>query len=979
MTKKKKRNFLLVGIIFAAFLLFLALVNFFTDWLWFKEMGYVSVFFKELFTKLIYGVPAFVVLTVVCYFYLMSMKKGYYKKIGGYDMEEPEKKVNRVALLISGLFGIIAGFSIANKLWFQILQFMNSTDFNITDPIFSKDVSFYIFRLEFITLVNGILISLLIAFAVINVIYYLALFRLRKPQFFDEVAGPNEEEPSGRNQSRQQPPFGGMFGQMFGGNGQGSPFGGNSQGAPFGGQRGASRLNRDTLSRLIGIAGHQFRVLGVLLFLMIAFHYYLKQFTLLYTSSSGVVYGAGFADINITLWVYRLLIVLSLVAAVMFVLGLNKRKLKTVLIVPVIMVGVSILGGLSTMLVQNLIVSPDEINKEYPYLENNIAFTRYAYDLQDIKIREFAADNTLTTADILNNMGTISNIRINDYEPALKFYNQTQSIRLYYEFTDVDVDRYIINGEYTQTFLSAREIDETAIGDQWLNQHLKYTHGYGITLSRVDKVTDNGQPDMLIDSIPPVSDVAEIEITRPEIYFGENSRNYIVVNTDEREFDYPSGESNVYSEYEGDVGIPMTFFNRLLFAIREGSLKLLVSTNISSDSKIVINRNIMDRVQTIAPFLIYDEDPYIATVDGNLYWIIDAYTTSSYYPYSEPFTNTTSINYIRNSVKVVIDAYNGDTSFYVVDTEDPVALTLQKIYPDLFHNICDLSESVRAHLRYPNNLFTIQANVYTKYHMTDVNVFYQNEDGWNIANEIYGTEETAMVPTYYILKIPGEEKAEFITSIPYTPSGKDNMTALLIARNDGENYGDLVLFQLPKDRIIYGPRQIEARINQDTRIAQDFTLWSSAGATYARGNMFVIPIEDSLIYVEPIYLESANSSLPEVKRVIIYYNEKIVYEETLAEALDAMFGPGTSSGYVEELPSGGDDAEEPGVGGTDTLDMEQLAELANEAFANAVAAQQNGDWTAYGQYLEQLAEYLAQMVTDTSAAETDTLDAVPIQ
>ena len=883
------------------------------------------------------------------------MKKGYYKKIGGYESLEPEKKVNRAALILSAIFGLIAAIPVANKLWFQMLQFANSTDFNIADPIFGYDVSFYIFKLEFISEINNILIPIIIGFAVLNIIFYLLLFRYRKPYFLDEVEPPRQE----RQQEQNNNPFGQFFG---GGQGGQSPFGGQGMFGSMMGNGGGSRLNKDTLSRLVGIAGRQFRVLGVLLFLMIALHYFLKQFTLLYTTSSGVVYGAGFTDINITLWVYRILIVLSLVAAVMFVIGMNKRSLKKVIMVPVIMIGVSIAGSLVSMLVQNLIVTPDEINKEYAYLENNIEFTRYAYDLQDIEVREFPADNNLTSADIANNMQTISNIRINDYEPALKFYNQTQSIRLYYQFNDVDVDRYMVNGEYTQTFLSAREIDESAVTDQWMNSHLKYTHGYGVTLSRVDKVTDSGQPDMMIDSIPPVSDVEEITIERPEIYFGESTNNYVVVNTDEPEFDYPSGDNNVYTEYEGTAGINMTLLNRILFSIREGSLNLLVSTNIDSDSKILVNRNIMQRVQTIAPFLTYDDDPYIVTVDGKLYWIIDAYTTSSYYPYSEPFAEGTSVNYIRNSVKVIIDAYNGDTDFYIVEDDDPIAQTYQKIYPNLFKDLEEMPDSLRAHLRYPNTLFTIQAQTYAKYHMTDVNVFYQNEDRWDIAKEIYGTEETTMVPTYYITKIPGEAEAEFITNIPYTPSGKDNMTALLIARNDGENYGDLLLFQMPKDRTIYGPRQIEARINQHTEIAQDFTLWSSAGSTYTRGNIFVIPIENSLIYVEPIYLESANSSLPEVKRVIIYYNEKIAYENTLAEALDSMFGEGASSGYeqISTPPSTSDDPEAPVVDNAPS--MNELADLANEAFNNALNAQKEGDWSAYGKYLDELQDYLSQMV-----------------
>ena len=953
--KKKKSVLLIVGIVVVVLLILLALVNFFTDWIWFGEMGYTSVFWKELLTKLTYGVPIFVILTIGCYFYLQAMKKGYYKKIGGYESLEPEKKVNRAAGIISAIFGLIAAIPISNRLWFQMLQFANSTDFNITDPIFGYDVSFYVFKLEFITEINNILIPIIIGFAVVNIIFYLMLFRYRKPYFLDEVEPPRQE----RRQEQNNNPFG----QFFGGQGGQSPFGGG-QGGMFGmGGGSGSRLNKDTLSRLVGIAGNQFRVLGVLLFLMIGLHYFLKQFTLLYTSSSGVVYGAGFTDINVTLWVYRILIVLSIAAAVMFVIGLNKRSLKKAIMVPVIMIGVSIVGSLVSLLVQNLIVTPDEINKEYAYLENNIEFTRYAYDLQDIEVREFPADNTLTSEDIANNMQTISNIRINDYEPALKFYNQTQSIRLYYQFNDVDVDRYMVNGEYTQTFLSAREIDESAVTDQWMNSHLIYTHGYGITLSRVDKVTDSGQPDMMIDSIPPVSDVEEITIDRPEIYFGESTNNYVVVNTDEPEFDYPSGDSNVYTEYEGTAGINMTLLNRILFAIREGNINLLVSTNIDSDSKILINRNIMDRVQTIAPFLTYDEDPYIVTVDGKLYWIIDAYTTSSYYPYSEPFAENTSVNYIRNSIKVIIDAYNGDTDFYIVEDDDPIAQTYQKIYPALFKDLDEMPESLQAHLRYPNTLFSIQAQTYAKYHMTDVNVFYQNEDRWDIAKEIYGTEETTMVPTYYITKIPGEEEAEFITNIPYTPSGKDNMTALLIARNDGEHYGELLLFQMPKDRTIYGPRQIEARINQHTEIAQDFTLWNSAGSTYTRGNIFVIPIENSLIYVEPIYLESANSSLPEVKRVIIYYNERIAYENTLAEALDAMFGEGASSGYEEitgptDTPS--DDPEAPPVD-NGALGLSELADLANEAFNNALDAQRNGDWAAYGEYLDELEGYLNQM------------------
>ncbi|MDD4799188.1 MAG: UPF0182 family protein, partial [Clostridia bacterium] len=844
---------------------------------------------------------------------------------------------------ISLAFGVVLAIAAANKLWFEFLQFTNSTDFNLLDPIFNKDVSFYILKLDFIKGLNEMFIGALIGFAIVIFVYYMLLLSLRRPQIFEEVPHYDENENNLH---------------FINGAGGGNPFGDFAKVFGQGGRpkKTKKQLDKGNMSELLSLTSGHIKVLGVLFFLSMGLAFYLKQFDLLSTNSVGVVYGPGFTEINITLWVYRILMALSVAAAGGFVWGLQQRSIKKILIIPALMLAVSLLGALGATLVQSLVVSPDELNKEAQYLDNNINFTRNAYNLQDITVQSFAAKNILKKEDILNNTETISNIRINDYEPAEKFYNQTQSIRLYYKFFDVDVDRYMVNNEYTQTFLSAREIDESKTTEQWLTQHLKYTHGYGITLSRVDKVTESGQPDMLIDSIPPVSEVEEIQITRPEIYFGEATNSYIVVNTDEKEFDYPSGDNNVYTIYDGTAGIKLNFINRLLFAIREQSLKLLVSTNINKDSKIVINRKINERVEKIAPFLEYEQDPYIVTVDGKLYWFIDAYTTSNNYPYSEPYAEQTSINYVRNSIKVVIDAYNGDVSYYIVDDKDPIAQTLANIYPDLFKSYEEMPESLRAHIRYPDTLLAIQSQVYAKYHMTDVNVFYQNEDGWSIATEIYGTEEALMTPKYYIMKLPGEEKAEFISSVPYTPSGKYNMTALFVARSDAPNYGDLILYQLPKDRIIYGPRQIEAQINQHTEIAQDFTLWSSAGSIYSRGNMFIIPIEDSIMYVEPIYLESANSSLPEVKRVIVYYNERIAYAATLAAALDQMFGSGTGDFLQGGPPS---DTSVPITDSENSvLDFNTIILKANEAYNNAIKAQQNGNWASYGEYLNELGKYL---------------------
>lgn len=519
----------------------------------------------------------------------------------------------------------------------------------------------------------------------------------------------------------------------------------------------------------MNIASGQLSLLGVIFFIMIALNFLLKQFDLLH-AHTGAVYGAGFTDVNVTLWVYRVLAVLALFGAVTVVHHIRKKQFKKILTIPVIMIIIGAVGIGAGYLVQNFIVSPDEINKEAQYLERNIEYTQYAYQLNDVEEKSFAADNNLTSEDIVNNPETINNIRINDYQPVNTFYNQTQSIRQYYKFNDVDVDRYMIDGELTQTYLSTREIDEEKINQTWLNRHLKYTHGYGITLSRVDSVTASGQPDVLIKNIPPESSVEEITVDRPEIYFGELSDDYILVNTSEDEFDYPEGSSNKYTQYEGTAGIKMNLFNRILFSIKERSMKILVSSNIKSDSKIVINRDVVERVKKIMPYLSYENDPYTVVADGKIYWMMDAYTTSSYYPYSEPYDGKIGgTNYIRNSVKVVVDAYNGTTDFYIVDENDPIAMTFQQIYPKLFKSIDQMPESLQAHIRYPNTLFNIQAGVYSRYHMEDVKVFYQNEDVWDIANEIYGTEQQVMEPNYYVVKLPGEKDAEFINSIPYTP------------------------------------------------------------------------------------------------------------------------------------------------------------------------------------------------------------------
>ncbi len=918
--------------------IFFSLANFITDWMWFAEMGYVDVFLKQLVTELEVGIPAFIIITILMKIYLGRIRKSYFKDIISHE-ETDMKKLNRNTNILAVLFGLIASFVFVSKLWFGLLQFANATDFDTKDPLFNFDISFYIFKLDFLSVLSEILIGLIIAFLLLTAVYYIMLISMHRPDTtYEEI--PESE--------MQDNPFGdSVFGKVF-------------EKAKGSAPSGSTRVKSENFHQLMNIASRQITVMGILFFLMLGFNFFLNQFDLLH-SHTGVVYGAGFVDVNIKLWMFRVLMALAVVGAVLMVVFMKKKQYLKLLAVPAIMIAVGIIGAGASFITQNFVVSPDEISKESEYLANNIKYTQAAYDLKDIDIRAFSAENNLTSEDLDKNTETVSNIRINDYQPVKTFYNQTQSIRQYYMFNDVDVDRYKINGELTQTYLSAREIDEDKISDTWMNRHLKYTHGYGATLSRVNKITASGQPDVLIGNIPSKSSVPnDIAIDNNAIYFGEKTNDYIVVGTDEQEFDYPDGESNQYTNYQGNAGISMNLLNRILFSIREGSLKMLVSTNIDSDSKIIINRNVMDRIKTIMPYLMYDGQPYMVTVGGKLYWIADAYTTSSNYPYSEPYSvNDVPVNYIRNSVKVVVDAYNGDTNFYIADKTDPIIQTYAKIYPTLFKSIDDMDSQLREHVRYPQTMMTVQSKVYGKYHMNDVNVFYQNEDAWDIANETYGTETQKMIPNYYIYKLPGEQKAEFVSSIAYTPKSKQNMTGLLVARNDGENYGKLVLYEFPKSKTIYGSEQVEAMIDQNAEISKEFSLWNSSGSKYTRGHLFIVPIEDSILYVEPVYLEATNSSIPEVKRVILVYGDKIAYKETLGEAIESMFG---KSNAAEQNKA---DGKESSSSGTTTQSSEpsqsSLITQAQEAFDKAQNAQKNGDWAGYGEYIKQLGETLKKL------------------
>ncbi|MCF0140539.1 MAG: UPF0182 family protein [Mogibacterium sp.] len=945
---------MLVVLIFVAFVV---LVGFITDWLWFKDLGYSSVFWKKYITEIAIAVPVFIVTGLLMRFYLRTLKNGYFREIESHEIPNA-KKLNVISWALSAVFAFAVAYYCSTETWLDLLKFLKSTSFSLKDPLFGLDISFYIFKLGYLTTVNNIVLATVIGMVVVTLIYYAILLTERTPDFLkreDDFDSVEEEEPE-QPEQEQFNPFNGTpfekFGRNFGG---GAGGGAGGQGPTFG--KGKSKrtleVNNENVGHLLHIARGKLTVLGIIFYLMLGVEFFLRQFNLLH-NHSGAVYGAGFTDVNITLWLYRIIMVLSVVGAVTLAIHMKKGDFKKLVRVPVAMIAVFAIGIGAGVFVQNLIVSPDEINKETKYLKDNITYTRYAYDLDDIDVQPFAADNAISAGVISDNAETLTNVRINDYAPVETFYNQTQSIRQYYHFNDVDIDRYTFNGSVSQTYLSAREIDETKISNTWINKHLKYTHGYGVAVSQVNAVTSSGQPDVIVGNIPPESVEGTVEITRPEIYFGELTDDYIIVNTKEQEFDYPDGSDNKYTEYEGTTGVKLGLLNRILYSIREGSIKILVSGNITKDSKIIYYRNVVQRIEKIMPYLSYEEDPYMTVVDGKLYWILDAYTTSSYYPYSEPYSGEYgSTNYIRNSIKVVVDAYNGNVDFYVVDESDPIAMTYQKIYPKLFKSFDKMSDEMKSHIRYPNTLLKIQAGVYGKYHMDQVKVFYQKEDLWDIAHQIYGTEEVEMEPSYYVLKMPDNDKAEFINMVPFTPKSKQNMTAVLMARNDGDRYGDIVVYTMPKNKTVYGPMQIEAQIDQNTEISKEFSLWNSSGTKYSRGDLFVIPIGTSLLYVEPVYLEASKGAIPEVKRVIVAYGDTIAYESTFGEALMSLFGGSYEEGATS---SSSDDS-----GASTTTSTADLVKKAQEAYDNAVAAQQAGNWAKYGEYLKELERYLNQL------------------
>jgi len=924
---KNKNRFFIIGLIIILFVVinsFGSLIKFSTDYKWFSEIGYTETFLTKIKAQFSIGVPLFIVLTLLLIVYLSNLKKKFYKESEIIDTQH-DKKIKFGFYVISALIGLMLTISIVSTLWFEILQYINAEKFNIVDPIFGHDIGFYIFNLPLINTLVSFIINILFLLIVVTVLFYgyLALQKSIK-----NVSGQFED------MSQFNPS------QLF----------------DF-----SSLLNKKFITQII----NHLSLIGSLVFIFLGIKFFLKCYDLLY-SQLGRVFGAGYTDILITLNLYRVLSVGCIIAAITFFIGARKRNLKFALVVPASLIIISILGTGLSGVIEKFIVEPDQLSKETKYMEYSINSTQDAYGLKDVNKIAFPADNNLTREDLEKNKEVIDNIKINDQEPLIQVYNQLQGIRPYYTFNDVDVDRYTIDGDYKQVFLSARELDQGKLNDQaktWVNQYLKYTHGYGVTLSPVNKVTVQGQPEMIVKNIPPTT-ATDLKISRPEIYFGEKTNEYVILNTDEKEFDYPSGSDNEETLYEGKAGINLTFMNKILFGIREGSYKLLISNNINENSKIVINRNILQRVQEIAPFIYYDPNAYLVMnqEDGKLYWIIEGFTASEKYPYSQPtekFIEGMNVNYISNSVKVVIDAYDGTTDFYISDESDPIINTYSKIFKDLFKPMADMPKGIRDHVRYSQSYFNVQSDMYRLYHIENPTVFFGREDYWDISKEKYMENgEVSVESSYVMFKLPEEENVEFLLTTQYSPQNKDNMIALLAARNDGDHYGELILYEFPKTKTIAGPNMIETKIDQDTIISSQLTLWSQRGSSVLRGNTLVIPIENSLLYVEPIYLKSdTESNFPEMKMVVASFADEIVMETTLEKALARIFGESDEAVEEPAQPT------QPTDGQYENQTVNELIQQANDIYIRANEASKNGDWTAYGENLKQLETVLKQLNT----------------
>ncbi len=876
--------------------------EFYTDWLWYQELGYEQVFLKSLSaqatTGMAVGAVVFVILWLNLRLSLRLLRRREFAiatpdgpRIITVDTGRLRSLIYAAAFVAAVLIGLYSASS-----WATWLYAIHAVPFGRTDPVLGRDIAFYVFQLPMLELVHGI--------ALTTVILTIA-----------GVAGSHVA---------------------------------------------AGNLALDPLRGVIasGTARRHLSLLAAALLLVLAFGAWLRIPHLL-SEQSGVVFGASYVDVHARMPAYRLLSAAALIGAALAIYQSFSARLLPIVWAVVLYVVVALGGSVYAGVIQRFVVAPNEQVRETPYIVNNIRATRDAFGLEGVEERSLSGDARLSRADLERNAATIENVPLWNDQPLLDTFGQIQEIRTYYDFASVDNDRYIINGKYRQIMLSARELNSRSLPSRtWINEQLTFTHGYGLTLGPVNEVTPEGLPVLFIRDLPLASTV-DLKVTQPAIYFGELPETDVFVKTKTEEFDYPRGDDNVFATYQGTGGVPLGgLFRRLLFAIRFRSTDTFFSPTLTPESRVMMHRRISERVSQIAPFLTFDPDPYLAITEGRLVWIQDAYTTSNRYPYSSAAGR---INYIRNAVKVTIDAYNGTTVFHLLDTNDPIAATIGRVFPRFFKPLSDMPEDLRRRLRYPQAIFAMQAAMFATFHMTNPGAFYNREDQWEIPSFDVGGQAERMEPYYTMMKLPGESGPEYIQMLPFTPRQKDNMAAWMAARSDGDHYGRLVVFPFPKQTVIFGPRQIAARINQDQVISPQITLWNQQGSEVIQGTLLVIPIEESLLYIRPLYLRAAGGRIPELKRVIVAYQNQIVMEATLDEALGRLFPRdgrgGAAVAKPVEAPGATPAAPQPAVPG----DVAALSVQAREIYDRAMKAQREGNWALYGEEIKRLGEVLAQL------------------
>lgn len=893
--KGKKNIYLVLGFLLLFLILLFNSTHLIATLQWFGEVGYTRTYLTRAFSVAGLTIPIFLVFYLVSIFYYKSIAKKYDQV--SYPPKTPEqiKIRNRFVYIAVAVFFGIVSYGLAKDNWYLILQFINGVDFNAVDPVFGKDISFYVFRMPLYQFLVFMALSVVVLLIILTVVIYLI------------IAAKSS------------------FNRMN-----------------FRNLRGILHVLKNGF---IQFAGKALAMLISLYLILLAVSYYLDSFLVMF-NESGVVYGPGYTDVNVNVPILRITAVISAVSALVVAYAVQKRKINLIGYSILLIFGLSLLRVVAYVGVEGLIVNPNQLERERPYILNNINMTRQAFGIQDVEIRQFEANQNITPQEVTENRNVVDSIKVNSYRHTLDFIKQAQVIRSYYDFDDVDVDRYMINGEKKQVFLAPREIDRSVISPAtWQNIHLFYTHGYGVVLSDSSTVTSQGQPDFLMKDIP-TTNLTDISVENPRIYFGEMVSDYIITGARTDEFDHPRGGENETYRYTGGAGIKLSFLNRILYAIEEKEPKILISSLIDSNSKIIRKRNIVDRVRTIAPFLHYDEDPYIVLADNQVYWMMDGYTTTDKYPNARTYGG---INYIRNSVKVTINAYTGEVNFYLADENDPIAITYNKIFGDLFKDLDEMPEVLRDHIKYPEDLFAIQTTVLEEYHVTDPGIFYNGEDTWqkSAVTSSNSQEKVQQDPYSLFTSFGDEDDLELVFTEYYTVKGKENMVAIVNVRMEKDHYGQLVEYKFPPQKTVSSPYLFRNKLNQDPEISKELSLLDSGGSKVEFGDMVITPIEDSLLYVVPVYLVAeGENSIPEVKRFIVSNDNQIVISDTFNNAIGKLFSM---------------NLEEPSEGPEGPVD-ETLARKANDLFAEALTAQRAGNWAEYGRLMEELQKVLEEML-----------------